>query len=243
MRSTAVVLVAALAAGGAVVLLGSSTRALARSRPAARGSAERLSRLWVAVGSLVGAAVLAWTGAPAGLVLGTVAGLGTAWAGRRWGSSAEPDSAQQPGASDTAVAADLIVAAVGSGVPVTAALEAVGRAVGGSVGAALSASARLDQAGAPPETAYRSLLEQDATARIGRALQQARVSGASPTAVLDGAARAERERRRSMRVSRARGAGSLAAIPVGVLFLPAFVLVAVVPVVVGAIGPVLGSSA
>jgi Flp pilus assembly protein TadB len=184
--------------------------------------------------------VIAWTGLPSGLVPGIAAGAGTAWAGRRWWSSSEPTDTEEPGHADASLAADLVVAAVGSGIPVTTALDAVAGAIGGPVGAALSASARLDQAGAPPETAYRPLLEHSATARIGRALQQARVSGASPVAVLDGAARAERERRRSTRVSRARGAGSLAAIPVGVLFLPAFVLVAVVPVVVGAIGPVLG---
>lgn len=239
MDAMATVVAVALVVGGAVLLLGSSTPAPVRRGVVEQAGSERLDRLWWVVGGLVGAAVLAWTGIPTGLVLGAAAGVGTTWAGSRWSSTTTSDVAQ-PGRADASLAADLIVAAVGSGVPVTVALDAVASAVGGPVGAALSVSARLEQAGAPPETAYRSLQEHDVTARIGRALQEARASGASPVPVLDGAARAERERRRSARVSRARGAGSLAAIPVGVLFLPAFVLVAVVPVVVGAIGPVLG---
>lgn len=240
MSTTVAAVAASLVVGGALLLLGPSPLLAARRRPVGQPGDGRLSRLWWGVGALVGAAVVAWTGLPTGLVVGTVAGVGTAWAGRRWWSSSEPVDTDDPGRADASLAADLIVAAVGSGVPLTVAMGAVASALGGPVGAALAESARLDQAGAPPETAYRRLLEHDATARIGRALQEARVSGASPVAVLDGAARAERERRRSTRVSRARGAGSLAAIPVGVLFLPAFVLVAVVPVVVGAIGPVLG---
>ena len=61
----------------------------------------------------------------------------------------------------------------------------------------------------------------------------------SPVDVLQAAAEAERGRRRSHRVSRARAAGSLAALPLGLFFLPAFVLVAVVPVVVGSLATVL----
>ena len=240
MGPTVTFVAAGLVAGGAALLLGPSSLAPVPRRPPDRSGSNGVARLWWAVGALVGAAVLVWTGVPTGLVLGPAAGAGTAWAGRRWWSSSTPTDAAEPRHADASVAADLIVAAVASGVPVSAAVDAVAAAVGGRVGAALSASARLDRAGAPPETAYRPLLDLDATARIGRALQQARVSGASPVGVLAGAARAERERRRSARVSRARGAGALATVPVGVLFLPAFILVAVVPVVVGAIGPVLG---
>ena len=63
----------------------------------------------------------------------------------------------------------------------------------------------------------------------------------SPVHVLQAAAEAERGRRRSHRVSRARAAGSLAALPLGLFFLPAFVLVAVVPVVVGSLATLGGA--
>jgi tight adherence protein B len=59
--------------------------------------------------------------------------------------------------------------------------------------------------------------------------------------VLAAAADSERVRVRSTRVSRARTAGSLAALPVGLAFLPAFVLVAVVPIVVGSLSAMLAA--
>jgi Flp pilus assembly protein TadB len=241
MTASTTAVAAALAAGAAVVLLLEPAGVPHRpARPSPPQGTTRMVRLRQVVGALVGVTVVVWTPAPMGPVIGVAVGLGTAWLGRRWGTTVDRAVVDAPTGDGVALAADLVVAAVGSGVAVTVAMEAVGAAVGGPVGAALSASARLDRAGAPSDAAYRPLLEREETARMGRALVAARGSGASPLPVLDRAARAERERRRSARVSRARGAGSLAAVPVGVLFLPAFVLVAVVPLVVGAIGPVLG---
>jgi Flp pilus assembly protein TadB len=134
-----------------------------------------------------------------------------------------------------ALAADLVVAALAAGVPLVLAVDAAGAAVGGSVGRSLQDVRRMAQVGADPLAAVGSLADDVATARLARAVARAAQSGMSPAEVLAAAADAERARRRSARVAKARGAGSLAAAPVGLMFLPAFVLVAVVPLVVGSL--------
>lgn len=143
-------------------------------------------------------------------------------------------------AADVALAADLVVAALAAGVPLSSAVDAVGRALGGEIGSMLGEVHRLHLVGADAVTATTRLREGAATARLGRALARAGSSGSSPVQVLAAAADAERSRLRTARVARARGAGSLAALPLGLLFLPAFVLVAVVPIVVGSLSSVLG---
>jgi Flp pilus assembly protein TadB len=159
------------------------------------------------------------------------------WAGRRRRASG---SQTRRHAADVALAADLVVAALAAGVPLSSAVDAVGRALGGEIGSMLGEVHRLQQVGADAVTATTRLREAAGTARLGRALARAGSSGSSPVQVLAAAADAERSRLRTARVARARGAGSLAALPMGLLFLPAFVLVAVVPIVVGSLSSVLG---
>lgn len=141
--------------------------------------------------------------------------------------------------ADVALAADLVAASLAAGVPLMSAASATGAAVGGPVGDLLAHASRRHGVGADPAAALAGLTGDPATARLGRAILRATESGMSPVHVLQAAATAERGRRRTDRVSRARAAGSLAALPVGLFFLPAFVLVAVVPVVVGALSAVL----
>lgn len=152
-----------------------------------------------------------------------------------------PASCEDLVVSDIPLAAELVVVALQAGVPLATAIEVAGRAVGGRMGQHLCEVYRSHSVGADLQTATLHLRTCPATARVGRALARAGASGASPLPVLSAAAEAERSSRRSARVTRARSVGSLAALPVGLLFLPAFVLVAVVPVVVGSLGDVLGS--
>lgn len=144
-------------------------------------------------------------------------------------------------AGDVALTADLVVAALEAGVPLWVAIDAAGQAVGDELGEVLSDVRRRQEVGSDAVTATATLVADPATARMGRAFRRAATSGASPVQVLAGAADSERDRRRSNAVSKARSAGALAALPVGLLFLPAFVLVAVVPVVVGSLSAMLGS--
>lgn len=142
---------------------------------------------------------------------------------------------------DVPLAADLVVAALEAGVPLWAAVEAAGQAVGADLGAMLIDVRRRQQVGSDAASATAPLAAHPATERMGRALGRAASSGASPVQILASAADSERDRLRSQAVAKARSAGALAALPVGLLFLPAFVLVAVVPVVVGSLTAMLGS--
>lgn len=144
-------------------------------------------------------------------------------------------------AADLPLAADLVVAALEAGVPLWAAVDAAGQAVGADLGDLLVDVTRRQQVGADPVSATASLTSHPATGRLGRALRRAASSGASPVQVLAAAADSERDRLRSDAVAKARSTGTTAAVPVGLLFLPAFVLVAVVPVVVGSLSAMLGS--
>ena len=217
----------------------------------ARASAADHQASWTAAGLLLGATVGVWAGGLGWLVGAVVAGgVGVLGFGHVRGHVGRNTAAAtltrgretfvaSHRSGERALAADLLVATVATGVPVSSATNAVAEAVGGSIGAALVEADRLHQVGASSRAASTRLRADPRSGPIGRALRQAHDAGASPVPVLAGAAEREREQTRSERIARARSAGSIAAVPVGLAFLPAFVLVAVVPVVIGALAPML----
>jgi pilus assembly protein TadC len=129
-------------------------------------------------------------------------------------------------------AADLLAACLATGLSPPAALRAVADAVGGPVAARLRAAAAGWQAGIFPGVPARAG-RQDPVDRLLRGLRRAAQTGA-PLAdtVLDLAAD-ERDRARWDALERARRAGVHAVGPLAACFLPAFVLLGVLPVVVG----------
>lgn len=153
----------------------------------------------------------------------------------RWGSRAPGNDVAQ-----AALAADLVVAALDAGAPIGSALSATADAVGGDVGACLHAALRRLELGMDGAGAAEPLGCADRMAPLARAIARAARTGMPPADVLGGVAERERARATSTRRARARAAGSLAAVPLGLLVLPAFVLVAVVPTVIGALSGVLG---
>ncbi len=127
--------------------------------------------------------------------------------------------------------AQLLATAVAAGSPPVSATEVVADALGGPMGELLrsaAASARLgtDPAGGllllPPDPDVRSL---------ARALARSMTRGTSPVSVLDRLAHDARDTARWAAEARARSLGARAAAPLGLCFLPAFVLVGIVPVV------------
>ena len=142
--------------------------------------------------------------------------------------------------ADLPLAGDLLAAALAAGVAPGAAAGAVGRAVGGSLGDALVRVARATELGASPATAWARLVEDPATAALARPLVRASERGAPAAAV---AARVSVELRRGAR-DRAQAAAEVVAVrgvgPLGLCFLPAFVLLGVVPLVAGSVLAVLG---
>jgi len=180
-------------------------------------------------------AVLPWLGAwrgaslppgrrrPAGWVRGTVPGR----------------SGAPSGTLDPAFVLDLCAAAVRGGAPVPAALVVTGRHLGEQEGDALVRAGTALGLGAPWEAAWAGA--PPSIASLARALSVGWDAGASPAPQLGAAAaRLRRERRARVRVA-AGALGVRLTLPLGLCFLPAFVLLGLVPVVLGLAGDLGGT--
>jgi pilus assembly protein TadC len=129
-------------------------------------------------------------------------------------------------------AADLTATCLEAGAAPADALMAVGDAIGGPVGMRLRAVSLAVRAGADlPGLA--STDGADPLATLLRAVARATVTGAPLADSVRDVAADQRERARWLALERARRAGVQAVGPLAVCFLPAFVVVGVVPVVVG----------
>ncbi|MGH3423909.1 MAG: type II secretion system F family protein, partial [Nocardioidaceae bacterium] len=133
---------------------------------------------------------------------------------------------------DLPMALDLTVAALGAGRPPAQALDLVGSAIGGPLAEDLAAiTARLDL-GADPLQVWRRAAEQPGLRPLGRAFARATQTGASVTVVLARGVDDLRSERRAEAQRVARAAGVRTAAPLGACFLPAFVVVGIVPTLV-----------
>jgi Flp pilus assembly protein TadB len=218
-----------------------------RSSPAPRGGGRAAGAGSVrAAAVLAGVGVALVVGGPAGLVLGGVIGLAAATALERLEPLAARAARRRLDA-DLPVAADLVAAGVCAGAAVEDVAEAVADALGGPLGAALREVVATTRLGADPATAWTRLgatapgqgTSSAALAAFGRAVARALDSGAPLGPALVGIAADQRARRRSAAEAAARRVGVRAVGPLALCFLPAFVLVGVVPVVASIVGSVL----
>ncbi|MER8029104.1 type II secretion system F family protein [Streptomyces bauhiniae] len=180
-----------------------------------------------------------------GGVFGALVGLGAGVALWRW---QERRSAARPAAEvDTAaaarqlpLAAELLAACIEAGAGPVVAAQAVGEALGGPVGDALARGAAEARLGGEPADAWARLTALPGAGALARLLERADRSGlpaAEPVARLASDARAESIRAATVR---ARRAAVLISAPVGLCFLPAFIAVGVLPVVIGLAGGAMG---
>lgn len=192
-----------------------------------------------AIGSLVAMASNSLAGCAVGAVL--------ALAGLRWSALASarrsgngPARARLPARRLAAVqlpaALDLLAACLSAGAPPERALQSVGDAFGGELGGAFVAAARLSALGAPVETAWAHCLADRRLSPVARAVIRAHHSGAALGDVLVHLADDRRRALRSAAEAAAQRAGVRAVLPLGLCFLPAFILLGVVPVVAGFAG-------
>ncbi|MGZ4670509.1 MAG: type II secretion system F family protein, partial [Blastococcus sp.] len=112
----------------------------------------------------------------------------------------------------------------------------VGAAVGGPVGAQLRSVADLLRLGAEPRQAWAATPPE--LAPLGRVLVRAGESGATVTAALRAQAAEFRAGSRARTEVAVRRAGVWVLAPLGLCFLPAFVCLGVVPLVLGLAGSV-----
>jgi hypothetical protein len=126
-----------------------------------------------------------------------------------------------------------------AGLPVAAAVTAAADPLGGSAGTALRRAAGLLELGGDPAEAWRTAQEDPAAGTFARAAARSAATGAA----LARTARAEGTRVRNaltdVAEARAQRAGVLIAAPLGLCFLPAFLVLGVAPVVIGLAGEVL----
>lgn len=157
------------------------------------------------------------------------AGLVLLVAGRVWSDRlvAAARGADQPGV-DVQVVLELVAAALRSGAGVPRALEATGAAVGGADGVVLTRAAHALVLGAVWERAWTGVPgELDP---MVRALRGAWLDGAAPGEALRAAGEEVRHERRATTRTAAARLGVRLVLPLGTCYLPAFVLVGLVPV-------------
>ncbi|MFE5871665.1 type II secretion system F family protein [Streptomyces roseifaciens] len=218
------------------------TAALFGGAPARAAKGRRLSALTGRLPGIRDGLLAAGAGA-AGVILlggaaGCAAGLAAAYGMWRWlrrrkrgggpdGLPAEEIERQLP------LAADLMAACLAAGAGPREAAEAVGVSLGGPVGERLARAAAEVRLGGDPATAWSRLGGLPGARGLARCLERAQATGVpavEPMSRLAGHLRARRGRAAGIR---ARRAGVLATAPLGLCFLPAFLTVGVVPVVIG----------
>ncbi|GGV19744.1 type II secretion system F family protein [Streptomyces spectabilis] len=188
-----------------------------------------------------GAVAAGWAlvGGVTGLLVGAGLGCAVLRIGRGGAPEAEFDTAEA--ARQLPLAADLVAACVAAGAGPVVAAQAVGESLRGPVGERLAWGAAQVRLGGAPADAWRQLSAVPGAGALARLLERAGESGApaaGPVARLAADCRAERAREATARARRA--AVSMTA-PVGLCFLPAFIALGVVPVVMGLGGALLSA--
>lgn len=204
--------------------------------PDAAGEPVVLRPAWVLVGAGSFGAV-GWLagGGATGAVLGVTTATAAAWVVRRLTST------DDDGTDGVTLAGiwDLIAVCLQAGLPVATAVGVAAAPLPGGVGSRLRRVAGLLALGADPSTAWRSVEDRPALAVFARAAGRSAGTGAALAQV----ARAEGERLRTELVDTAEARAQRAAVlitgPLGLCFLPAFLVLGIAPVVIGLAGQAL----
>lgn len=194
--------------------------------------ARRLARLRRLALVLVAGALVATIGVVPGLLVGVVGGVIADQLLSRLEPAAERRRKAQL-VEDLPAFADLLAATTRAGVPMVRAVAVCSHALGGPLGAAGARVATSLQLGADPEQAWALLTGDEATRPLADAMIRAAVRGLAPASALATCAGEARRARAHAAARRSQSVGVAAAAPLGFCFLPAFVLLAVVPTVVG----------
>lgn len=171
-------------------------------------------------------------GGPVGVLAGAAAAA-VSWRvlGRTEGPAARARRAELE--ADLPIAVHLLGACLLAGAAPSSAVRTVAEALPGAVAAELRAiAARLDL-GADPHEVWRTVAQSGPLAPLGRTLARAHETGASVTEAIDRLSDDLRAGVRGRIAARARTVEVRAAAPLGACFLPAFLLLGVVPMTVG----------
>jgi Flp pilus assembly protein TadB len=245
-------LLPALAAATAVMLLlptPPARRRLARHRPLGTRWPFTLAsptelppatrRLHLTVAAIAAAGALLLLGIPTGVIPAAVAFLATPIALSRL----EPAATRQRAARITAdlpLAVDLLAACLRAGRPPQAAIALVAKSLGGPLADLLIEVEHRMNLGADPIDAWSTLLKEPSCAAFARATQRALRSGAPLAKILEHQADDVRQSRRWSAEAHARAVESRSVVPLGLCFLPAFMLLGIVPTIASSLSGLLG---
>lgn len=190
------------------------------------------ARLRTAVCAAAAAAVGAAFGGPATTIAALFVGVGVAaYVGRLEPAARRRERRQL--SSDLPLVTDLLGACLAVGRPVDESVRVVAASVGGPIGVRLGELAARLELGGDPLVEWARLEAQPGLGSLGRTMVRAIRSGAPPVAGLDRLGRDCRREQRYETEQRARTVGVRAAGPLAACFLPAFMLIGVVPAVAG----------
>lgn len=210
----------------------STTVALARDR-------SGFARVRRGTPLLVGLAVALFVGGWAGVVAGVLVALGGRYVIRRLPSPGA-ERERQAAAAELPYAIDLLAAVLKTGAPFDRAVTTVGAAIGGSLGHRLEDVGRALRLGVTGQPAWVALADVPGASGFVPSAVRAAESGAALAAACARCAADLREQREARIDAAGQRAGVLVVLPLGFCFLPAFVLVGVVPILLGALDDVLG---
>jgi hypothetical protein len=231
---------AGLGSGGR---LGGGTRGLGVASSGEARAAGRPGRWWRLdrmrlVAGLAGVAVALVVGGWVGLVVGVVAAVAV----DRWVRRLEPRAvrvARLRAQADLPFALDLMAATLLAGAPPSGACVAVGEALGGPLGERLSRVGRALALGTPTAEAWEAVRDLPSGGRLAATAVRASRSGAAFGGALVRLAADLRAVRLAELESAGQRAGVLVVLPLGLCFLPAFVLGGLVPIVISMLGRLL----
>lgn len=204
--------------------------------PRRRPALGETGRRWVLAAGL-GSAVAVLLGGTVGLAAGPVVALLAARLLRR--RQGDDEAARAAAVlRELPAACDLLAVCVSAGVPLPAALAAVAAAVPGPLAAELERVAGARRLGADPRRAWAEARPE--LGPLARTVQRAETSGARAAPALSALAAEARAAQRVAADASVRRAGVWVLAPLGACFLPAFVCLGVVPLVLGIAGDALG---
>lgn len=181
---------------------------------------------------LGGIAALTFVGGTAGVVAGAVLGVVTFVLASR-SEPARVVHARRRASRELPSLVLLLAAALRSGADPVRALPLVANALPGAASDRLRPALARLQVGVPPDIVWAGLASDPVLAPLGRTLARAVDSGAPVADAVERLADDMAEGSRAQVEDRARSVGVRAALPLGLCLLPAFLLVGIVPVVVG----------
>lgn len=228
-------LLAAVAALGIVVAMSPRRAPIRAARPREPSDASLLRRLRLPLAALAGAAGWAFVGGMIGLLAGVALAV-VAW--RTLTNARGPMAIRREEMlrSDYPLVVELLAGAVAVGADVETALRWVASAVGDPWQSRLAVWLNALQLGQSPAEVWADLERDPIAGGLGRALGRSHAAGVPVVDAMRRLAQDLREDADLAAQAYARTIEVRAAVPLGICFLPAFVLLGVVPLVAGILG-------